>query len=77
MERHELDARISASSTRRAGASFSPSSFAGGVIGGGNLQMGNWMFGLEASFLGMGLNETVVQPLLSGATPSRPRSTGC
>lgn len=38
------------------GASFSPSSFAGGVIGGANLQMGNWIFGLEASFLGMGLD---------------------
>ncbi len=40
------------------GASFSPSSFAGGVIGGANLQMGNWIFGLEASYLGMGLNGT-------------------
>lgn len=40
------------------GASFSPSSFAGGVFGGGNLQMGNWIFGLEASFLGMGLSGT-------------------
>ncbi|MBC7833401.1 MAG: porin family protein [Hyphomicrobium sp.] len=42
--------------TAPGGASFSPSSFAGGVIGGANLQMGNWIFGLEASFLGMGLN---------------------
>ena len=45
------------------GASFSPSSFAGGVIWGGNLQMGNWVFGLEAAFLGMGLNETVASPV--------------
>ena len=45
------------------GASFSPSSFAGGVIGGGNLQMGNWVFGLEAAYLGMGLNETVSSPV--------------
>jgi outer membrane immunogenic protein len=41
------------------GASFSPSSFQGGVFGGGNLQMGNWIFGLETSFIGMGLNQTV------------------
>lgn len=41
------------------GASFSPSSFQGGVFGGGNLQMGNWIFGLETTFIGMGLNQTV------------------
>ena len=44
------------------GASFSPSSFAGGVIWGGNLQMGNWIFGLEASFEGMGLNQSTPSP---------------
>jgi outer membrane immunogenic protein len=49
------------------GASFSPSSFAGGVFGGGNLQMGHWIFGLEASFIGMGLNETV-SPVVSTDT---------
>lgn len=46
------------------GAKFTPSSFAGGVFGGGNLQMGNWVFGLEASFLGTGLNQTV-SPVVS------------
>ncbi len=40
------------------GAKFTPSSFAGGVFGGGNIQMGNWIFGLESSFLGMGLNQS-------------------
>lgn len=40
------------------GASFSPSSFQGGIFGGANLQMGNWIFGLETSFLGMGLNQS-------------------
>ena len=44
------------------GASFSPSSFTGGVFGGGNLQMGNWIFGLEASFEGMGLNQSAASP---------------
>jgi outer membrane immunogenic protein len=44
------------------GASFSPSSFTGGVFGGGNLQMGNWIFGLEASFEGMGLNQSAPSP---------------
>jgi len=41
------------------GASFSPSSFAGGVFGGANLQMGQWVFGLEASFEGLGLSQSV------------------
>jgi outer membrane immunogenic protein len=44
--------------TAPGGASFSPSSFQGGVFGGGNLQMGNWVFGLETSFIGMGLNQS-------------------
>ncbi len=43
-------------------AHFSPSTFSGGVFGGGNLQMGNWVFGLEASFLGMSLSQTVASP---------------
>jgi len=38
------------------GASMSPGGVAGGVFGGANLQMGNWIFSLEASFLGTGLN---------------------
>ena len=45
------------------GASFSPNSFAGGVFGGGNLQMGNWVFGLEFGFEGMGLNQSVGSPV--------------
>lgn len=32
------------------GASFSPSGLAGGVFGGANLQLGQWIFGLEASY---------------------------
>jgi outer membrane immunogenic protein len=44
------------------GASFSPSSFTGGVFVGGNLQLGQWIFSLEASFEGLGLNETVASP---------------
>jgi outer membrane immunogenic protein len=41
---------------------FSPSGFAGGVMGGGNLQMGNWVFGLEAAYVGVGLDATTVSP---------------
>jgi len=41
------------------GASFSPNSFAGGVFGGANLQMGQWVFGLELAFEGLGLNQSV------------------
>lgn len=40
------------------GAKFTPSSFAGGVFGGGNIQMGNWIFSLEAAFQGMSLNQS-------------------
>ena len=42
--------------TAPAGANMSPGGVAGGVFGGANLQMGNWIFGLETSFLGTGLN---------------------
>jgi len=44
--------------TAPAGANMSPGGVAGGVFGGANLQMGNWIFGLETSFLGTGLNGT-------------------
>lgn len=44
--------------TAPGGATFSPSSFSGGIFGGGNIQMGNWVFGLEASFLGMSLEQS-------------------
>jgi outer membrane immunogenic protein len=51
------------------GASFSPSSFQGGGFIGGNLQLGQWIFGLETSFIGMGLNQTVaVSPVDSFTT---------
>ncbi|MFA5902100.1 MAG: outer membrane beta-barrel protein [Hyphomicrobium sp.] len=43
-------------------ATFSPSSFAGGVFGGANLQMGNWVFGLEFSYTGGGLGQTTASP---------------
>ncbi|KAB2940316.1 MAG: outer membrane beta-barrel protein [Hyphomicrobium sp.] len=41
---------------------FGPSGFAGGVITGANLQMGNWIFGAEFSFSGTGLSESVASP---------------
>jgi outer membrane immunogenic protein len=30
--------------------SFSPNGIAGGIIGGANLQLGQWIFGAELSF---------------------------
>ncbi len=57
--------------TPGAGASFSPSSVNGGIFGGANLQMGQWIFGLEVSFLGMGLSESAV----SAAVPTDTFST--
>ncbi len=39
-------------------ASVSPDGFAGGVIGGGNVQVGRWVFGAEVSFSGMDLSQT-------------------
>ncbi len=41
---------------------FGPSGVAGGVIGGGNLQVGHWVFGAELSYQGVGLNESVTSP---------------
>jgi outer membrane immunogenic protein len=40
------------------GPKFTPSSVAGGVFFGGNIQMGNWIFSLESTFEGMGLSQT-------------------
>jgi outer membrane immunogenic protein len=42
--------------------SFSPSGVAGGVIGGGNLQVGHWVFGAELSYQGVSLSQTVASP---------------
>ena len=41
---------------------FSPNGIAGGVIGGANLQLGQWIFGGEASFSGTGLSQSVKSP---------------
>jgi outer membrane immunogenic protein len=41
---------------------FSPSGVAGGVIGGANLQLGQWIFGAELSFSGTGLSQSVKSP---------------
>ena len=41
---------------------FSPSGVAGGIIGGANLQLGQWIFGAELSFSGTGLSQSVTSP---------------
>jgi outer membrane immunogenic protein len=41
---------------------FGPSGIAGGVFGGANLQMGQWIFSLEASYIGLGLSESATSP---------------
>jgi outer membrane immunogenic protein len=43
-------------------ATFSPNGFAGGFMAGANLQMGNWVFGLEFAFMGEGLSQTTRSP---------------
>jgi outer membrane immunogenic protein len=43
-------------------ADFGPSGFAGGIIGGGNLQIGRWIFGGELSFSGTDLSQTITSP---------------
>jgi len=45
-----------------ASADFAPSGFAGGIIGGANLQNGHWVFGLELSFSGTDLSQTIKSP---------------
>ncbi len=42
--------------------SFSPSGVAGGVIGGGNLQVGHWVLGLELSYSGTDLTQSTTSP---------------
>lgn len=44
------------------GVSFGPSGVAGGIIGGGNVQVGHWIFGAELSFSGTDLSETLTSP---------------
>ncbi|MGZ5890702.1 MAG: outer membrane protein, partial [Hyphomicrobium sp.] len=41
---------------------FSPSGVMGGIIGGANLQLGQWIFGAELSFSGTGLSQSVMSP---------------
>ena len=41
---------------------FSPSGIIGGIIGGANLQLGQWIFGAELSFSGTGLSQTTTSP---------------
>jgi outer membrane immunogenic protein len=41
---------------------FSPDGVAGGVIGGANLQLGQWIFGAEVSFSGTDLSQKVTSP---------------
>ena len=42
--------------------SFGPSGFGGGIIGGGNLQVGHWIFGAELSYSGIDLSESATSP---------------
>jgi outer membrane immunogenic protein len=41
---------------------FSPSGIAGGIIGGANLQLGQWIFGAELSFSGIDLSQSTTSP---------------
>ena len=45
-------------------ADFSPSGFVGGIIGGGNLQVGHWVFGAEFSYSDYNFNQTITSPFL-------------
>jgi len=42
--------------------SFGPSGFGGGIIGGGNAQVGHWVFGVELSYSGVDLSESMTSP---------------
>jgi outer membrane immunogenic protein len=42
--------------------SFGPSGVAGGVFGGGNLQVGHWVFGAELTYSGVDLSESITSP---------------
>jgi len=41
---------------------FSPSSFEGGIIGGGNVMLGRWVFGVELSYSGVDLSQSKSSP---------------
>jgi outer membrane immunogenic protein len=41
---------------------FSPSGVFGGIIGGANLQIGQWIFGAELTFSGTDLSQSAVSP---------------
>jgi outer membrane immunogenic protein len=41
---------------------FSPSGIFGGIIGGANLQLGQWIFGAELTFSGTDLSQSVASP---------------
>jgi outer membrane immunogenic protein len=42
--------------------SFSPNGIAGGIIGGGNLQVGHWIFGMELAYIGTNLTQSATSP---------------
>jgi outer membrane immunogenic protein len=43
---------------------FSPSGFVGGIIGGGNLQVGHWVFGAEFTYSDFNFSQTTTSPFL-------------
>ncbi len=45
-----------------ASANLSPSGFAGGAIGGANLQVGKWVFGAEVTFSGLDFSQSIASP---------------
>jgi outer membrane immunogenic protein len=51
-------------------AKFTPSSVAGGLVLGANLQNGSWVFGLEYSFSGLGLAQTALDEENNSASTS-------
>jgi outer membrane immunogenic protein len=48
--------------------SLTPSGVAGGVIAGGNLQTGHWVFGIEGSFQGIGFSQSAAGVSGPGST---------
>jgi outer membrane immunogenic protein len=54
---------------QNAPVTFSPNGIAGGIIGGGNLQVGHWIFGMELAYIGANLTQTTSSPFAGvGAT---------
>lgn len=56
------DANLFTNNTAGVVTDFSPSGIAGGIIGGANLQNGQWVFGLELSYSGTDLSQTITSP---------------